>query len=374
MSGSDAVSGFRRSRSRTKTEAVSQSQIELDLGSLKACRSTVSGSSRLTSRSPFNPEASPPHAMPRPPLLDAPPAGEVSCGCSSDRFGLSGAADIASAPLPRRLTALRRIAGDKLPDCTADPPSGVDQDTPWPRWTSGADDVDRLLGPGGLASDGLHEIKPALAPTGGCHAGDWAAALAFGLRLALRRLSHAAQTDDGAVLLWCQPRQSARELGRLHAPGLKHLGIDPAKVILVETARREETLWAMEEGLASGVPALVAGIVDDVGLTPARRLSLRAQRQRIPCLLFTSAHSAATAATATRWRISRHPGAPHPFDPRAPGALRLAVALERCRQRPLLSASASFFLEWSDEAFRFDMAPGLADRADDPRERHRFVA
>lgn len=281
----------------------------------------------------------------------------------------------ARPPLPERLAALREIAGKELSGCSVRLPAKADQDrVAWPRWTLGAGDVDCLLGPGGLAGDGLHEVKPVLAATGGCHAGDWAAALAFGLRLGLRRISYAAKVGKDPVLLWCQPRQAAREWGRLYAPGLKHLGIDPAGIIVVETARREETLWAMEEGLASGVPALVAGIVDDVALTPARRLSLRAERLRIPCLLFTSPHAPATAATATRWRVARHCGARHPFDPRAPGALRLAVALERCRQRPLLSATAPFSLEWSDEALCFDMASSLAARADGPRQRTRFAA
>lgn len=367
MPGSDAISGFRRSRSCARAQ---RTRLQLDQ-ERQAGSSVATLPSWLEPRVLPNPEASSPRAMPRPPLPDAPPAGEAS----SDGFEVCDAANARGGPLPARLAALRRIAGlAGTPGCTVRVSSDAERDRLVPHWTSGADDVDRALGPGGLAVDSLHEVKPALAEMGGCHAGDWAAALAFGLRLALRRMLHAAQMGEGSALLWCQPRHAASELGRLHAPGLKHLGIDPARVIVVETARREETLWAMEEGLASGALALVAGIVDDVGLTPARRLSLRAERYRTPCLLLTSPHAATTAATATRWRIARHPGARHPFDPRAPGALRLAVALERCRQHPPLPAAVSFSLEWSDEAFRFDMASGLADRADGPRERRRFAA
>lgn len=234
-------------------------------------------------------------------------------------------------------------------------------------WRLGAAQVDDVLGPHGLAVDGLHEVKPALpvegALAGGCHAGAWAAALAFVLRLVRRRLSDDVADGMGPALLWCQQRHVARELGRLHAPGLQHLGIAAERVVLAETANREETLWAMEEGLASGALAVVVGIVDDVALTPARRLALRSARHGTPCVVLTSPRAAPAAATATRWRVARQPGAPHPFDPRAPGAGRFAVSLERCRQRPLLGESSSFILEWSDEAYCFHMASRLADRA-----------
>ena len=240
-------------------------------------------------------------------------------------------------------------------------------------WSLGAPDIDALLG-AGLAVGGLHEVKPAVSVAGGCHAGDWAAALAFLLRLAVRRYQALKAVAQTPALLWCQPRQASGELGRLYAPGLLRLGIDPAHVIIVETARREDTLWAMEEALASGAMTLVAGIVDDVALTPARRLALRAERHRTPCLVLTSPHAAAAAATATRWRIARAPGAPHPFDPRAPGALCLGVSLERCRQRPLLGAAHDVTLEWSHEAHRFALASRLADRADGARPASRRAA
>lgn len=327
-------------------------------------------------------EAALPRAVPPPPLSAAPPAGEVS----SHSSGPAGeqvpsrdrGQDHEGGQVAARLAVLRRLIGPHDPGAGVlaqmdDAYDGVHGGAAATCWRLGDDRVDHLLGSVGLAVDGLHEVKPALSDAGGCHAGERAAALAFALRLVQRRMM-AAAAEHGAgpapVLLWCQPRHAAGEMGQLHAPGLQSVGIDPARVIVVETSRREETLWAMEEGLASGTLALVGGIVDDIALTPARRLALRAERHRTPCLVLTSPHAAATAATASRWRIARHRGGSHPFDPRAPGALRLAVALERCRQRPLLAAHA-FTLEWSDEAYRFHMASGLADRADGAYGRQR---
>lgn len=333
------------------------------------------------------PEAALPRAVPPPPLPVAPPAGEASSSSRDHCHG--GGSDAAascqvfarqSATAAVRLAALRGLVrpGDLCGGDALSARGDAASAAAGARWRLGDDAVDGMLGPGGLAIDGLHEVKPACGEGGGCHAGDRAAALAFVLRLARLRLMALEGAGHGGaaapVLLWCQPRHIGAELGQLHAPGLPWIGIDPEQVILVETARREDTLWAMEEGLASSALALVAGFVEDVGLTPARRLALRAERSRTPCLLLTSPRSAPTAATATRWRIARHRSALHPFDPRAPGALRLGVSLERCRQQPLMAEAAAFTLEWSDEAYCFHMASGMADRTDGARAAGRRAA
>src|SRR5690606_22758837 len=86
-----------------------------------------------------------------------------------------------------------------------------------------------------------------------------------------------------------------------------------------------------------------------------------------PCLLLTNPRAETTPATATRWRVGPLPSAQHPFDPRAPSALRLAVDLERCRVQPVAAETASFSLEWCDEALCFRLAPAVADRTDAAR-------
>ncbi|MGD9784492.1 MAG: ImuA family protein [Hyphomicrobiaceae bacterium] len=249
-------------------------------------------------------------------------------------------------------------------------------------WGTGAEGLDDLLGTGGLAMGGVHEIKPVLS-AGGIHAADSAAAVLFLLMLARRRLSlqplSPQAATDAAALVWCARRSDAREFGALYAPGLAALGLDPRRVVLVEPAGRDEVLWAVEEALVSQAAHLVVGVVDGIASTPARRLSLAAERAGTGCLLLSGPRAPAAPATATRWRVGCAPGAPHPFAPRAPGALRLAVTLERCRSRPLAGAAQTFTLEWSDETHRFHMAAPLADRTNgadtaDARARRRYVA
>lgn len=213
-------------------------------------------------------------------------------------------------------------------------------------------------GPAALDTAATHEIKPSSNA-----AGAYAAALAYALGLARRRQERLSRpgTRTQARILWCATQAASGEFGRLYGPGLARFGLDASAFIIVETARTSETLWAMEEGLKSGAVALVIGCLDNAALTPARRLSLAAKEHATPCLLITNARSAVAGATATRWRIGAEPSARHAFDPRAPGALRLAATLERCRGWNF-SADARFDLEWCYEALCFRMAAAVANR------------
>jgi protein ImuA len=131
---------------------------------------------------------------------------------------------------------------------------------------------------------------------------------------------------------------------------------------MVEARRDDEVLWVLEEGLRTGSLVLAIGALSSIDLTPARRLSLAARDGATPLLMLTSARSAASGATATRWRINPAASGAHPFDTRAPGAARLAVQLERCRSAPP-ATEAALTLEWSHEAYRFRLAAAVADRA-----------
>lgn len=234
-------------------------------------------------------------------------------------------------------------------------------------WTLGVPEIDRHLR-GGLDEGALHEVKPERRQAGAVM-GDWVTALGFVLRLTVRRLHGLSTSQSGtpAQVLWCWPSAIAHELGRPYGPGLSSLGLEPASCLFVETARASDALWAMEEGLKSASVALVLGVLKDVELTPARRLSLAAAAHRVPCLLLTDPQTPATGATATRWLIGGQTSAPHPFEGAAPGLSRHTVSLKRCRHGARAPQSSSLILEWSHETHRFRMVSALADRAATPR-------
>jgi protein ImuA len=237
-------------------------------------------------------------------------------------------------------------------------------------WTLGDATLDGWIGPDGLETGAVHEIKPGMASSRLPHAGSWAAASAsacrFALALAARRIATAPEVRADAPILLCIGSRQIAELGVPYGPGFQCLGLDPARVIVVEPARPPDALWAIEEGLKSGAVALVLGLVDAVELTPARRLALASAGSETPCLLLTHPRGPSAAATATRWRIGPAPGALHPLDPEAPGTPRFEAHLERCRGSPKGIRSAPSILEWCDAAYRFRMAAGMADGAARP--------
>lgn len=251
-----------------------------------------------------------------------------------------------------------------------------------PVWRLGVPEIDRRLGPGGLETGALHELKPSLTGTDREQAGaGWSGAvtatLAFTLLLCRLRLTVGATARERSTILWCWPSFLAGELGRLYAPGLEALGIAATRLVVVEPSRSNEVLWAMEEGLRSAAPSVVVGVLDGIGLTPARRLALAAAACDTPCLAITDPRSPAAGATSTRWRIGRALSAPHPlaawFPDVLPGAPRYRVALERSRAVGVSPLSSSLVLEWSDETSRFRLVSPSADRAPAPDDTRRIA-
>jgi protein ImuA len=145
--------------------------------------------------------------------------------------------------------------------------------------------------------------------------------------------------------------------GRLHGRGFRTLGLDPGHLILVETAHRRDTLWAMEEALRSRVPLAVAGLIDKLDLKLSQRLQLAAVDAGLPLLLLRPASTLESSAAATRWRIGTAKAARDRFGLIA--RVRWHLTLERCRNgRP-----GEWMVEYDHVAHRFSLAAALADPA-----------
>ena len=118
-------------------------------------------------------------------------------------------------------------------------------------------EIDRHLPAGGLALGSLHEIGSG--PPGLLDAS--ATLFTAGI---LARL-------DGPVL-WCLHRRD------LFAPGLLTAGLDPGRVIFVETRLESAVLPAVEDCLREKGVAAVVGEAARLRLTPSRRLQLAAEK------------------------------------------------------------------------------------------------
>jgi protein ImuA len=244
-----------------------------------------------------------------------------------------------------------------------------------PVWNLGAPEIDALLGPAGLELGGIHAIALSAAVPGQSAASVAASARLFALLLLHRRLAVlracSSLSRASARVLWCAMPTDLGEGGHLYAPALARMGFDPGQFIFVTPTRAVDVLWAMEEGLRSNALAAVVGQLDDVGLTPARRLSLAAAAANTPCIVVANKRAVPVAAVATRWRIG-----PLRSGSLSRGALtcgsghekrRVRIGLERCRAQPVGSGSVVFAGEWSDDAHCFRVVAGPADRALAPR-------
>ncbi|WP_413992861.1 ImuA family protein [Labrys okinawensis] len=208
----------------------------------------------------------------------------------------------------------------------------------------GIGDVDRKLPGGGLALDGLHEIAPRTIF-------DTASALAF----LVSRLVH--RQDKGAVWLVTSPR-GLDGLGRLHGHGVRSLGLDPARLVLVHAGSEVEAAWALEEILHSGAASAVAALTGG-GLDAASSRRLQLAAASAPCPLFLLRPPLAPSATVavTRWRIGAAAGPRDRFGLLT--AWRWRVQLERSRN----GQSGLWLMEYDHVTHRLDLAATLADPA-----------
>jgi protein ImuA len=245
--------------------------------------------------------------------------------------------------------------------------------------------LDAHLPQGGLTVGALHEVAPH-------QHGDTAAAAGFLVALLarfapahvpakacpgldpgwapVRRQGHApidqsrACPDSAGMghaparpMLFIAPSHAFAEHGRPHGHGLQRLGLDPARLILVETRNEKQALWAMEEALRSTVPAAIGGAVAKLDLKASQRLQLAAGEAGLPLLLLRPATIEDASAAATRWRVGAAQAARDRF-----GLIertRWNVQLERCRNGRL----GDWLVEFDHAAYRFSLAAALADPA-----------
>jgi protein ImuA len=207
--------------------------------------------------------------------------------------------------------------------------------------------IDALL-PGGLLTGALHEIEAGPAPSGRVAPHD-GAALGFAAHL----LGRFGALRSG-TLLWCRRPFGASDAPP-YAPALA-AWFDPARLLMVTVRRDEDLFWAMEEGLRSGLGA-VLGETRATDLTAGRRLSLAAEKSGVPALLLRSQPAPPQSVCTTRWRVaSAHShSTPGLSDV---GAVRWRTELRRNRFGvPSVAETPTWLLEWNDETHCLSVVP-----------------
>ena len=186
-----------------------------------------------------------------------------------------------------------------------------------------------------MAAAPLHELGPA-------NPGAEPAALGFALGIA-------AAWAGKAGLIWAGEEGVFAEEGAPYPVGLAQYGLDPDTLIVVRASKREEALWAAEQGLSAPGAVVICALAPrpkPLELKATRRLLLFAERNRSRCILVRPLDE--TSAAWTRWRVAP---APSRAEQRELGAPAFHIDLVRNRAGP---AGARFTLEWNAHARRFD--------------------
>jgi protein ImuA len=157
--------------------------------------------------------------------------------------------------------------------------------------------IDRKIG-GGLALAALHEIRTR-------ESRDCGAASGFALAL----IARLAAADGKNSMLWISEAGSRRETGRLYAPGLAALGVDPARVVEVAARCTAEALWAFEAALSCrGLGVAVCELRQaSLDLSATRRCALRARGAGVTGLLLRLAAPPEPTAAELRFCVSAAP-------------------------------------------------------------------
>ena len=202
----------------------------------------------------------------------------------------------------------------------------------------GIDSIDHALG-GGLARARLHELFAAEPEDSGSAAGF--AAMLAGLAM-----------PPTAPLLWLRQEEAETRGGRLHAPGLAEIGIDPARLVLVAVADPVTLLRAAADVVRCA--QIGAAVIELWGrpraldLTASRRRAVAAEETGVTVLMLRGGAEPAPSAAQTRWQIAAAPSLA--LEAGAPGHPAFDISLLRQRGRP---DGGRWRVEWDREQGRF---------------------
>lgn len=190
-----------------------------------------------------------------------------------------------------------------------------------------------------LARAQLHEVH--------AEAEDWASALAFAFGMV--------EAEAARPILLLRPRRKGAGLVPC-GEGLRALGVDPARLVIVDARNNAALLRAGLDAARSSGPAAVLmeswGAMREYDLVASRRLILAAEGSRIPVVILRGDAEPRSSAAHTRWTVSSAPSTP--LEMRAPGAATLLVELVRRRGGP---AGQRWRLEWNEDHGGFRELP-----------------
>jgi protein ImuA len=98
--------------------------------------------------------------------------------------------------------------------------------------------------------------------------------------------------------LWIGPH-------RIFPPALKNFGVEPDRILFVNTLKPKDTLWALEEAMKCEALTAVVGELCELGFQESRRLQLAVERSQVTAFIHRHRPKAENAVTCvSRWKIT----------------------------------------------------------------------
>lgn len=198
--------------------------------------------------------------------------------------------------------------------------------------------VDAVLG-GGLGRGRLHEMFAVEGDDAGAAAG-------FALMLALRA------RPPGSAVLWLRTEAAERRSGRLYAPGMAELGLDPNRLVLGVLPDEVALLKSAVDGVrCTELGAVVIecrGNPRALDLTASRRLSVAAEKSGVTALMLRIDAQPVPSAADTRWAVRSAESVA--LEANAPGHTMIEIELLRRRAGP---AGMRWRVEWDRDQCLF---------------------
>lgn len=107
--------------------------------------------------------------------------------------------------------------------------------------------------------------------------------------------------QQNGTCLWIstKPRRS------IFPPALKFFGIEPDRILFVDTTKTKETLWALEEALKCEALTAVVGELSELSFNESRRLQLVVERSKVTGFIHRFQPKTQNAvACVSRWKIT----------------------------------------------------------------------
>lgn len=112
--------------------------------------------------------------------------------------------------------------------------------------------------------------------------------------------------NEGCVCLWIGNKK------KIFPVGLKHFGLEPDRIVFINTSTQKDRLWIIEEALKCEGLIAVIGEIKELTFTESRRLQLAVEHSGVTAFIHRhEPYTENAVASTARWKITPLPSISH---------------------------------------------------------------